>query len=978
MPVKTRSQTWSGQPPDQVTSPRVDLPRRLADSRQDNAVVSEIANAGSPFISISVANGDQHAASFDIIKCHSGRCLTCPKLSTSKSFQSNITHQTFDVINHSSENLNCHSQNLIYLLSCNRCNIQYVGETTIPLHKRINIHRTSKTGCEHNIKHFKEHCVGASFNVQILEIFQGTGYTNNKVDPTHRKIRLDREEYWMKKLRTIYPYGLNERARDTNNNIPVGKMFPSIPRARERVVRSRRNRNNHATNTSVPQFFDNLSTILQTDIKRTYYLLRVILNNTKKKILKGIATYIIQKFNSSNYDTKMEQILAYILDSIDTKLYYPYSKTAKNLPPKYTCLVEFHNKAVEAINLASIFRKHEVIHLLPSDMREKDNLPMVTYKLCSTIRNRIFNYKQTVNDIFINEDIDLGPYINSCSCNNSTFCDPHHEHIVTGDLRIVKNNKLRKLLTKGPNFREPRTFNLKIAQEKIKSAINECISNMANKSGYPEQTFYSWKNKVLEEVKSKTELLKKRYKPFKTSQVLQDPEVQTYIEQLHRDFVIVPIDKASNNFAFICKYFYITKILQEVGINSAPCQTYRVVEDTKENIISNNKKFCNKFDLQVVQDFQSLPIMYWMPKLHKNPIGSRFIIASKKCSTKPLSTVISRVFKMIFAHVESFHKKSHFYSSFKKFWVVQNSFPVLKKLDQINMKKNAKSLYTFDFSTLYTTIPHKLLIKVLSDIIKLVFKSNSFERIGFSESSVYWTTKGVGKRTFTQQSLTDSVSFLIENCYFTIGNLVLKQDIGIPMGIDPAPFWANLFLYHFESKYIQLLISEGSNRAFKYHATSRFIDDLIAINDGKEFYQSFKKIYPSQLELKLEHHGSHATFLDLDITIREGVFVYKLFDKRDAFPFHVVRMPHGSSNIPSTIFQGSIFSEFLRVARCTLFYEDFLPRAWELFQRMINQGGNSKVIFRQIRKAIRRYPAAFEKFDKTFEDISIEIQQYRL
>ena len=147
--------------------------------------------------------------------------------------------------------------------------------------------------------------------------------------------------------------------------------------------------------------------------------------------------------------------------------------------------------------------------------------------------------------------------------------------------------------------------------------------------------------------------------------------------------------------------------MQEVGINSAPCQTYRVVEDTKENIISNNKNFCNKFDLQVVQDFQSLPIMYWMPKLHKNPIGSRFIIASKKCSTKPLSTVISRVFKMIFAHVESFHKKSHFYSSFKKFWVVQNSFPVLKKLDQINMKKNAKSLYTFDFSTLYTTIPHK-------------------------------------------------------------------------------------------------------------------------------------------------------------------------------------------------------------------------------------------------------------------------------
>ena len=141
-----------------------------------------------------------------------------------------------------------------------------------------------------------------------------------------------------------------------------------------------------------------------------------------------------------------------------------------------------------------------------------------------------------------------------------------------------------------------------------------------------------------------------------------------------------------------------------------------------------------------------------MPKLHKNPVGSRFIVASKSCSTKPLTSVVSRVFKMIFAHIESFHANSFFYSNFKKFWVVQNSFPILEKLDKINKRKNAKSLYTFDFSTLYTTIPHKLLLQVLSDIIKLVFKSNTYNRIGFSDSSTYWTKKGVGKRYLDRKS----------------------------------------------------------------------------------------------------------------------------------------------------------------------------------------------------------------------------------
>ena len=66
-------------------------------------------------------------------------------------------------------------------------------------------------------------------------------------------------------------------------------------------------------------------------------------------------------------------------------------------------------------------------------------------------------------------------YSDLCQCSNSLFSDPHHHHIITGDLRLVENNKLRKLLTKGPNFREPRSTNFKVAFEKIKTAINECV-----------------------------------------------------------------------------------------------------------------------------------------------------------------------------------------------------------------------------------------------------------------------------------------------------------------------------------------------------------------------------------------------------------------------------------------------------------------------------------------------------------------------
>ena len=136
---------------------------------------------------------------------------------------------------------------------------------------------------------------------------------------------------------------------------------------------------------------------------------------------------------------------------------------------------------------------------------------------------------------------------------------------------------------------------------------------------------------------------------------------------------------------------------------------------------------------------------------------------------------------------------------------------------------------------------------------------------------------------------------------------MFKQKIDIPMGIDPFPYWANLFLDFFESQYVRELMSKGFPHAYKFHGTSRLIGDLCKINDDGKFSYSYRYIYLKQLELKLEHQGEYATFLNLNITIEDNVFVYQIFDKRSKFPFFIVRMPYLSSNIPSSIFYGSMF-----------------------------------------------------------------------
>ena len=160
----------------------------------------------------------------------------------------------------------------------------------------------------------------------------------------------------------------------------------------------------------------------------------------------------------------------------------------------------------------------------------------------------------------------------------------------------------------------------------------------------------------------------------------------------------------------------------------------------------------------------------------------------------------------------------------------------------------------------------------------------------------------------------------------------------------------------------------------KFRYAVRFIDDECNLNNVGELGRSFHLIWPEHYELKSEYQGSHATFLDLEINIENNIFVYKLFDKRDTFPFFIVRMPDLSGNIPKHVFYGSVMSEFLRIARCTLRYSDFLPSAISLFKRMIGQGGSKSLILKQISKAISRHPLPFTKYPKRAQDIINDIE----
>ena len=115
-------------------------------------------------------------------------------------------------------------------------------------------------------------------------------------------------------------------------------------------------------------------------------------------------------------------------------------------------------------------------------------------------------------------------------------------------------------------------------QKKIEIGLDSSIEKIVSIN--PKVTmeeFVDWKRKIFQEVDNKIISLKHRIKVHKTSPVLKQDAVIEYLNELHEKYVLVPIDRAANNIAIICKKYYINVILKEIEILDAGNETYEKI-----------------------------------------------------------------------------------------------------------------------------------------------------------------------------------------------------------------------------------------------------------------------------------------------------------------------------------------------------------------------------------------------------------------
>jgi hypothetical protein len=135
--------------------------------------------------------------------CGDKRCKCSKHMQHSSSYTSKVTGKQYKIF----YTVNCKSANVIYILECSVCGLQYVGESKQPFHKRPNGHRndlTKKTFLpvsQHS--RLSDHSLEDFNRMKIIIIEQNCLWSDFQ--------RENGERFWIKELRVLHPDGINRK-----------------------------------------------------------------------------------------------------------------------------------------------------------------------------------------------------------------------------------------------------------------------------------------------------------------------------------------------------------------------------------------------------------------------------------------------------------------------------------------------------------------------------------------------------------------------------------------------------------------------------------------------------------------------------------------------------------------------------------------------------------------------------------------------
>ena len=124
------------------------------------------------------------------------------------------------------------------------------------------------------------------------------------------------------------------------------------------------------------------------------------------------------------------------------------------------------------------------------------------------------------------------------------------------------------------------------------------------------------------------------------------------------------------------------------------------------------------------------------------------------------------------------------------------------------------------------------------------------------------------------------------------------------------------------------------------------------------------QIYPTELQLnKANSSDTEAPFLDLNLSITNGIVFSKNYDKRDDFNFEIVNFPFLDRDVPRSPSYGVYISQLIRFAWVCSNVDDFNNRNLSLTAKLLKQGYRYHKIRKAFSKVYHRHSELIDKYN---------------
>ena len=194
----------------------------------------------------------------------------------------------------------------------------------------------------------------------------------------------------------------------------------------------------------------------------------------------------------------------------------------------------------------------------------------------------------------------------------------------TGNQNVIPDAIVSNIISKGPKYRFPSDIDFPQCCREIAASLNDFSNRWCKRENVELDALKEWKINIFKIIDTRISFYSRYTHLLPPKSKSSFRHLKRGIQNFHMKYVFVPADKAANTVVVVWQLYCINTLKRELVDTDA----YKLQPSLSERMIFNGLG-CHtalNFGVKAKKNQDKVPMLYWLPKLHKTPIKQDLLL----------------------------------------------------------------------------------------------------------------------------------------------------------------------------------------------------------------------------------------------------------------------------------------------------------------------------------------------------------------